>query len=203
MDRILENLHRCNDKCTSIVINRAKGIIPHVIGGQLRDPDLVIIGLNPGKCDTTERFLYKEYSKNDPKLIVKLTNHFLMDRDSNTYGGRLGELLSDIFGEGFLEKAYLTNLVKCESEVNGIVDPKTIEHCYGKFLKEEINLLKPKLILALGKSTMVYDFLREQGYNNVVQCVHPSTRGKQLKFWDKGSPERKELIKQVKTTLSA
>lgn len=203
IDSILENLNSCNDRCESIVIDRAKGIIPRWIGGELENPDLMVIGLNPGKCDTTERFLYKEFLQNDTKLIIKFTNHCMCDPGSqkNNYLNKLIDLLKEIFGNDFIRKIYITNVVKCESEVNGVVVPETKKHCSEKFLKEEIEALKPKLILALGKE--VYLSLRSSGYENVIQCPHPSPLNvSSQKFWTKLSKERESLTQEVRHRLS-
>ena len=198
-DLVLERLHCCNDKCKSIVNDRDIGIIPRWIGGELKSPDLVVVGLNPGRCDTTERFLYKEYIKNDAKLIVRFTNHCLLDPgyQKNNFLYKLVELFKDIFGEdAFMKKIYITNLVKCESVINGVVDIETQEHCYEKFLQKEIELLQPKIILTLGNC--VSEFFERHGVHNTVKCPHPSARGRYAKFWNKESKERQRLVRTIK-----
>jgi uracil-DNA glycosylase len=204
IDSILEELNSCNDKCESIVNNRVNGIIPRWIGGEIENPALMVVGLNPGKCDTTERFLYKEFVQNDANLIVRFTNHCLLDPggQKNNYLNKLTELFKDIFGKNnFMKKIYISNVAKCESQINGVVSPETKKHCYEKFLKEEIELLKPKVILALGKE--VYQFLKDAGYQNVVKCPHPApVNVSSQEFWTKSSEERESLIKSIKDKLS-
>jgi uracil-DNA glycosylase len=203
IDPILKKLNSCNERCKSIVIDREKGVIPRWIGGNTDNPDLMIVGLNPGKCDTTERFLYKEFLQKDSRLIVKFTDHCLKDPGSqkDNYLNKLMNLLKEIFGGDFLKKVYITNVAKCESEVNGVVAPETKQHCYKEFLKEEIETLKPKLILALGKE--VHLFLRNSGYENVIKCLHPSPLNvSSKKFWTVSSVERKALIQEIRTRLS-
>lgn len=46
---VLEELHSCNDQYKSIVNDRKIGIAPRWIGGNLEKPDLMVVGLNPGK----------------------------------------------------------------------------------------------------------------------------------------------------------
>ena len=204
MKVILEKLNRCNDKCRSVTLGRDKGVIPRWIGGNLKNPDLMVVGLNPGKCDTTERFLYKEFMNGDASLIHRFTNHCLLDPGSSksNYLVRLTGFLKEVFSENdFLEKVYITNLVKCESDINGVVDSETQAHCFEKFLREEIALLKPKAILALGKE--VYRLLQDRGVKNVVICPHPSpANARASNFWVTGSSERSAVIKTVKEMLT-
>lgn len=78
-------------------------------------------------------------------------------------------------------RAAFTNLVKCSS-INEQEKPKNlrkaVNSCFKKFFLEELELYKPKVVLALGGE--VYDFLKEQEDELKVHCAcligikHPS-----------------------------
>jgi len=200
INSVIDGLYTCNDKCKSIVNDRDAGIIPRWVGGELENPDLMVVGYNPGKCGTIERFLYKEFAKNDPELIIRFTNHCMQDQGNqrNSFITRLTRLFNEVFGEGkFLPKVCITNLVKCEGVVNGILDPGTKEHCYKKFLQKEVELLKPKVILAFGLE--VFKFLASHGVSNVLKAPHPSTANVSgAKFWeDQDSEERQQIVQEI------
>ena len=69
-----------------------------------------------------------------------------------------------------LNKTYITNLVKC-STANNQVAQTTIDLCFEIF-KQEFNIVKPKMILALG--SQVYNFLNSKNIKNLEHIYHPS-----------------------------
>ena len=106
---------------------------------------------------------------------------FIGDEPSNSedemgifYTGKSGELLSKMI-ENVLnvkkENVYLTTLVKCKS-LNGL-NNSNIDTC-NDYLLKQIEIIKPKLIVALGEKTYSYLF---KNSNNFTQI-----RGKELVF---------------------
>ena len=106
---------------------------------------------------------------------------FISDEPSNSedeiglhYVGKSGELLVKMI-ENVLnitkEDVYYTTLVKCKS-INGL-NNSNIETCHDYLLKQ-IELIKPKLIVALGEKT--YSYLLKNGDN------FSQIRGKELIF---------------------
>ncbi len=79
----------------------------------------------------------------------------------------------------FNEKYYFTNLVKCSTENNVVPDDNIISMCTKTWLEQELSIVKPKLIVAIGKPSISYfggslgEFTQ---YNNidVYSIWHPS-----------------------------
>ena len=106
---------------------------------------------------------------------------FISDEPSNSedemgafYSGKSGELLTKMI-ENVLnihkEEVYLTTLVKCKS-LNGL-NNSNIDTC-NDYLLKQIELIKPKLIVALGERT--YSYLLKNNMNFV------QIRGKDLVY---------------------
>jgi uracil-DNA glycosylase len=78
-------------------------------------------------------------------------------RDEDLQGipfvGRAGQLLTDIITKGMKlqrEDVYIANVVKCRPPENRNPEPDEVESC-EPFLKKQVDLVKPKIIVALGK----------------------------------------------------
>ena len=106
---------------------------------------------------------------------------FIGDEPSNSedelglfYVGKSGELLTKMI-ENVLnvtkEDVYFTTLVKCKSS-NGL-NNSNIETCHDYLLKQ-IELIKPKLIVALGEKTYSYLLKNSDNFSQM--------RGKELAF---------------------
>tara|TARA_Y100001970_G_scaffold137161_1_gene168744 strand:- start:5183 stop:5896 length:714 start_codon:yes stop_codon:yes gene_type:complete len=97
-----------------------------VFGSGDPDADLMLIGEGPGK---------EEDSKGEP------------------FVGQAGKLLDKILkaiGYVRYDNVFIANIVKCRPPENRNPLPSEIEKC-TPYLKDQINLIKPKLIVALGK----------------------------------------------------
>jgi len=82
-----------------------------------------------------------------------------------------------------LANVYMTNLVKCglnnaEGQFKGLDHFKyeTIENCFSSFLKQEISILKPKIIFAMGSKVEYWVNHFIQDAYCVQQLPHPATR---------------------------
>lgn len=131
-----------------------------------------------------EEVPYNGYRKRPSK------DWYWIDRDPNfvTYpdlfkGGEYGGFVLSAITTFKLANVYITNLVKCglnnaEGEFKGLSDFKTetIENCFSNFLKEEISILKPKVIFAVGAAVeeKVKYFVEDTYY--VQQLPHPAGR---------------------------
>jgi len=78
-------------------------------------------------------------------------------RDEDLQGvpfvGRAGQLLTDIITKGMglkREDVYIANVVKCRPPENRNPEPDEVESC-EPFLKKQVDLVGPKIIVALGK----------------------------------------------------
>ncbi len=74
------------------------------------------------------------------------------DRQGQPFVGRAGKLLSSmLFAMGLeREKVYITNVVKCRPPNNRDPHPQEAAAC-SQYLKRQIEMISPKLILAVGR----------------------------------------------------
>ena len=88
-----------------------------------------------------------------------------------------------------LENAYITNFVKCGKQKNGEFqrlynyDPEVKNNCFEKFLIEEIKIIKPKVIFALGKAGFNLLNEKEEEINKaidnkplIIRLPHPNSQ---------------------------
>ena len=104
---------------------------------------------------------YDKYHKHPSK------DWYWIHRDWDSYiaypegfkGGVYGDFVWSAILTFKLANVYVTNLVKCglnnaEGEFKGLASFKneTVENCYTNFLNEEISIIKPKIIFAVGSA---------------------------------------------------
>jgi DNA polymerase len=93
--------------------------------GNPNSPDILFIGEGPGADEDTQ---------------------------GRPFGGEAGQLLTKMIGAmGYTrENIFITNIVKCRAPGARIPSPEEISTC-SAYLRAQIKLIKPKLIVALGK----------------------------------------------------
>lgn len=103
------------------------------------------------------------------------------DRQGEPFVGRAGHLLNAMFRAIGLkrEEVFITNILKSRPPNNRDPRPEEIASC-APFLKRQIQLLKPKIILAVGRIAG----------QNLLQCTTPigQMRGKLYSYADTGIP---------------
>lgn len=75
------------------------------------------------------------------------------DLKGEPFVGRAGQLLTDIITKGMKlrrEDVYIANVVKCRPPGNRDPEPDEVESC-EPFLKKQVDLVRPKIIVALGR----------------------------------------------------
>lgn len=75
------------------------------------------------------------------------------DRQGEPFVGRAGQLLTDIITKGMglkREDVYIANVIKCRPPENRNPEPDEVASC-EPFLKKQIDLIRPQIIIALGK----------------------------------------------------
>ena len=75
------------------------------------------------------------------------------DLQGEPFVGRAGQLLTDIITKGIglkREDVYIANVVKCRPPENRNPEPDEVAAC-EPFLKKQIELVRPRVIVALGK----------------------------------------------------
>jgi len=110
---------------------------------------------NCQKCSlgqTRTKFVFGVGNPNSDIVIVGEAPGADEDAQGEPFVGRAGQLLNKILiASGFKrEEVYICNILKCRPPGNRNPMPYEIEKC-EPYLKYQLNLIKPKLILALGK----------------------------------------------------
>ncbi len=160
-------------RCTRCTLARTRNNV--VPGMGVENPDVLVIGEGPG---------YDE------------------DKQGLPFVGKAGILLDKMLSAIGLDRktnCYIANIVKCRPPQNRDPYPQEQDACFS-FLEAQINILKPKMILCMGKissnkmlnQASPIGTLRGQifEYNNIPLMVtyHPSAllRNEQLKrpAWD-------------------
>ncbi len=125
MDKIvtLEDLRACIGECTRCPLHTDRQNI--VFGQGAAKTDLMFVGEAPGSEE---------------------------DKTGLPFVGRAGKLLTDmILAMGLdRDRIYIANVVKCRPPGNRNPEPIEIENC-EPFLKKQVELIKPRVIIALGK----------------------------------------------------
>jgi DNA polymerase len=77
---------------------------------------------------------------------------FHEDRQGEPFVGAAGQLLNDLLQSARLSRAdiYIANVIKCRPPSNRNPEPDEVEQC-EPFLFRQIDTVKPKVIVALGK----------------------------------------------------
>jgi uracil-DNA glycosylase len=80
------------------------------------------------------------------------------DLEGKPFVGAGGKLLDEILELASLKRdqVYVTNIVKCRPPENRRPEEDEIEICTTNYLEKQIELLKPKLICALGTTALQY-----------------------------------------------
>jgi uracil-DNA glycosylase len=101
---------------------------------------------------------------------------FYEDQQGRPFVGAAGQLLNELLGQAGVkrEDVYITNVVKCRPPQNRDPQPDEIEAC-RIWLDEQINLIKPKVIVTISRYAMARWFP-----NKKISEIH----GKAQRFGD-------------------
>lgn len=111
--------------------------------------------LNCSKCQLCEHRTNMVFGVGDPHAKIVFVGEG-PGRDEDLQGepfvGRAGQLLDKMIQAMGLsrEQCYICNVVKCRPPENRDPKPEEIEAC-EPFLKEQLNLIKPRVIVGLGR----------------------------------------------------
>lgn len=105
-----------------------------------------------------ENVLFGQGDINSKVIILKESPSVSEDELGEFYVGKSGELLSKMIQNVLkinLNEVYITNIVKCVS-TNGTISKEHVNYCKS-YLFKQIEIIKPRLIVALGEG--VYHYL--------------------------------------------
>ena len=108
---------------------------------------------NCGLCETRQRAVAGDGVINPTILIVGEAPGEQEDVQGKPFVGRSGQLLDNMLkaiGHGRQTTAYITNVVKCRPPANRNPREEEITACAG-YLERQLQLLKPAVILAMGR----------------------------------------------------
>jgi DNA polymerase len=126
----LNNLHETIRVCTQCKLHRGRSNA--VPGEGPEQVDVMFIGEAPG---------------------------FHEDKQGRPFVGAAGQFLEELLASIDLkrEQVFITNVVKCRPPANRDPQPDEIDACQG-YLDQQIELLKPKMIVTLGRFSMARYF---------------------------------------------
>jgi len=153
----LEEIAQCISDCTACELHRARTLA--VPGEGPADADIMLIGEGPGKNE---------------------------DLQGKPFVGQAGNFLTELLAQAGLtrEDVFICNVVKCRPPMNRDPLPEEIGAC-GKFLDAQIDTIKPKIIITLGRFSMakffpgvkisqVHGKMKQIGDYFVIPMFHPA-----------------------------
>lgn len=115
---------------------------------------------NCTKCSlgsTRTRIVIERGSRNAPMVLIGEGPGKQEDEQGKPFVGSAGQLL-DLLLEGLMFKAgdyYICNIVKCRPPDNRVPTDEEAEKCLP-YLRNQVALIKPKIIVCLGATAMKY-----------------------------------------------
>ncbi len=130
------------------------------------------------------------------------------DREGEPFVGKAGKLMNEAFkGLGInREEVYIANIVKCRPPQNRVPEQDEAEACLN-YLRNQVILVKPKIIVLLGSTALKNILGKEYGITNergkwierkgimYMPTWHPAAllrdENKKIEFWK----DLKEVVK--------
>jgi len=192
--------------CPGIWKNIPAGVPPRGFFFKVAPVKLLVVAKNPGHplknevglyCGRSGRDLFLAYRQfqekvyPDPGKIREFSTRF-----HKTLFRYISYFL-DIPGTDIYLHAAHTNLVKCSTrDEQARLKPKTMMECYTQYFRTELELLRPKVLLALGREVERFLIERQTDHNlPVVYIKHPSYRYRR--------EEEKQILSDIKQQIVA
>lgn len=191
------------ENCPCIVKNKA--CPPR--GFYYNEPsDILVVGINPGKMiHEVER---EKFENAIPEDIVKIQTEVVkqyfeekLEKQSGFHYYLL-KAMEIVFNKTFHQYNF-TNIVKCQttirwSKLDRVAKLKLLENCFNKHFINELNILKPKLIIVYGKG--IFDFLNSNIPIKVINLPRiGQNKGKSsVEQWKKKCMKLESYLKNMK-----
>ena len=136
----LESIERKIKACKNCPLSNTR--INAVPGEGVQNPFVLVVGEGPGEDE---------------------------DLSGRPFVGKAGQLLDKMLAAISLDRkcnCYIANIVKCRPPKNRTPFPQEADSCSG-FLQAQIHILKPKAILAMGRTAVQNLMKTEQGINSL------------------------------------
>ena len=143
-DNNLDSFYNEIKNCTKCSLSKSRTQLVFGIGNP--NADIVIVGEAPGKNEdlTGEPFVGR-----GGKLLDKILNSINLNR----------------------EKVFILNVLKCRPPENRDPKPDEIEKC-EPYLKKQLEIIKPKLIIALGRISAMTLLKVKDSLTNMRNKIH-------------------------------
>ncbi|MBS7655526.1 uracil-DNA glycosylase [Candidatus Bathyarchaeota archaeon] len=130
------------------------------------------------KCDlwkNRKNVVFGEGSENAEIMIIGLGPGYYEDLYGKPFVGAAGKFLNKLLELANLkrEEVYITNVVKCYLPNNKATEDQ-IKICASSYLNEQISLLTPKVIVALGNIAVNYLFNKFKLLVKPMKNIHGS-----------------------------
>jgi len=143
LDQLGKELVNCSDGCADIVCNQRKGILPRCMileRPNAKGRGCLAVGLNPGPSKAFERTFYIKHG-----ISYRTVKEYWHENNSKIpYYSKSRRIIDAI---GLTGPIIWSDLAKCENKLSLKNQPprlQTLRHCYHRFLRHELELMRDK-----------------------------------------------------------
>ncbi len=168
LDFIFKKNYKINDKAVDNIYSEQLPIDNTIVANNNNSPaNLEVLRLKYSSCkkcplhQTKHSFVYGDGNQNAEIMIIGEGPGAKEDQQGHVFVGPAGELLTKMLKAIEIDRTdvYITNIVKCRPPQNRDPFPIEKQACLP-YLKEQISIIKPKVILLFGKvaaTTLIND----------------------------------------------
>jgi len=129
-------------------------------------------------CEGRTTVVFGEGNRNSPVVFIGEGPGEQEDLTGRPFVGRAGQLLDKILAAAGIarESVYITNMVKCRPPHNRNPEPDEIAACWP-YLEQQLRLMRPKVIAALGNVPAQYFLKTKQGITKTRGQFYPWKAG--------------------------
>ena len=165
-------------------------------------------------CETRTHSVPGEGSENSDILFIGEGPGFHEDQQGRPFVGPSGKLLDDLLGLIGLSRpdVYIANVVKCRPPNNRDPLPEEIKAC-RKYLDQQIRLIDPKVIVTLGRFSLIRFLPQETiskvhgqprlwGHRYIFPMYHPAAalhQGNLRHVLEEDMRKLPELLQRIQT----
>lgn len=162
-------------------------------------------------CQNRTNIVFGKGNKNAEIMFIGEGPGADEDREGEPFVGKAGKLMNEAFkGLGInRQEVYIANIVKCRPPSNRVPEEDEAEACLN-YLRNQVILVKPKIIVLLGSTALKNILGKEYGITNArgkwiekkgimyMPTWHPAAllrdENKKIEFWK----DLKEVVNKLK-----
>lgn len=162
-------------------------------------------------CQNRTNIVFGTGNKNAKVMFIGEGPGADEDREGEPFVGKAGKLMNEAFkGLGInRQEVYIANIVKCRPPSNRVPEEDEAEACLN-YLRNQVILVKPKIIVLLGSTALKNILGKEYGITNArgkwiekkgimyMPTWHPAAllrdENKKIEFWN----DLKEVVNKLK-----